>query len=64
MFRTLKRQTHEYCLNCTENLSDYGQKYCMNCGADLKKASSTTYNLNLIIKIREEKRKNFLRSKL
>ena len=64
MFRTLKRQTHEYCLNCTENLSEYGQNYCMHCGANLEKASSRTHDLNLIIKIREKKQEKFLRSKL
>lgn len=64
MFTLLRRQTHAYCVKCTENLSDYGQKYCMNCGANLEKKESRTYDVNFIIKSRKKMEEKFIRSKL
>jgi len=63
MFTRLTRQTHEYCVKCAKNLSNYGQKNCHGCLANLEKEESRTYDIDLVKKIRNEKEK-FIISKL
>ena len=38
----MMRQTHQYCVNCGQNLHDYGQKTCIRCGSNLEKDESKT----------------------